>query len=148
MKRTFVDALSGNGVLPSQYFPAAVNGEPEHRLIIAVLRNAVECLEKYRSATDRPGQQLFRDEQRWFLASAGDWPYSFEGICEVLDLDADAVREHLKLAAGANRARANTRGQRSGTAGADQHRQRRAPESRERRTGRFKEARGLSAARE
>jgi hypothetical protein len=114
VKRSFVDAVWGEGVLPSQYFPAAGNGEPEHRLIIAVLQNAVECLEKYRSATDRPRRRLFRDAQQWFLASAVDWPYSFEAICAELDLDADAVREHLKVAAEEDLGRLKTSGQRGG----------------------------------
>lgn len=96
-----VDAVSGEGVLPPQHFPAARRDEPEHRLMIAVLQSAIECLEKHRSATDSHGQRLFREAQEWFLVGAVDWPCSFEGICAVLDLDAAAVRQHLRVAADA-----------------------------------------------
>ncbi|MBI4516423.1 MAG: hypothetical protein HY699_11485 [Deltaproteobacteria bacterium] len=66
--------------------------------MIAVLHDALECLEKYRRATDPQGSRLFREAQHWFLADEADWPYSFECICGALDLDAGAVRQRLQVA--------------------------------------------------
>lgn len=79
-------------VLPSQYWGSRRKQAPEHRLMIAVLHNAIDCLQK-----PRP-QRLFNEAKQWFLADETDWPYSFQRICEALDLDADAVREHLVVA--------------------------------------------------
>jgi hypothetical protein len=66
--------------------------------MVAVLRDALDCLEKNRSATTAHAQNLFRRAIRWFLADEADWPYSFEQICATLDLDSDAVLERLRLA--------------------------------------------------
>lgn len=82
-------------LLPSQYFPPRRKQSPEHRLMIAVLYEALHCLETHRFAINLEGRRLFRDAQDWFLADEKNWPYSFECICAVLDLEADAVRERL-----------------------------------------------------
>lgn len=63
--------------------------------MIAVLADAVNCIAKYRFATDVPGQRLFDAEQEWLFSDDTQWPYSFEYICDALDLDADAVRQSL-----------------------------------------------------
>lgn len=85
-------------VLPSQYFGSLRQRIPEQRLMMAVLHDALECLSKYRFASGTEGRQLFRAARRWFLADEPDWPYSFEAICGVLDLDANAVRQRLRVA--------------------------------------------------
>src|ERR1035437_5570218 len=66
----------------------------------AVLDDAVRCVEKYRFHTDARGRRLFHEAKQWLLAAEPHWPYSFEHICAVLDLDANAVRHRLRLAPG------------------------------------------------
>ena len=66
--------------------------------MMAVLRDALECVTKYRFATHARSRRLFREAQRWFLIDEPDWPYSFEGICGVLELDANAVRRRVRVA--------------------------------------------------
>jgi len=85
-------------VLPSQHFGPQRKQAPEHRLMIAVLHDALECVTKYRFSTHTRRRRLCREAQRWFLIDEAAWPYSFEGICGVLDLDANAVRRHLGVA--------------------------------------------------
>jgi len=87
-----------NIILPSQHFGPQRKVEPEKRLMIAVLHDALDCLAKSRSATDNRGKRLFRETTQWFLSPDADWPYAFECICEVLDLDSDAVRQRLRVA--------------------------------------------------
>lgn len=82
-------------VLPSQYFAPQRNQAPEQRLMIAVLHDALDCLDKYRFATDTHDRRLFHEAMEWFLADDIEWPYSFECICSVLGLDATAVRQRL-----------------------------------------------------
>jgi hypothetical protein len=85
--------------LPSQHCRSRGRLTPEHRLRIAVLDEAIQCVEKYRLATDSRGRRLFDEAKQWLLAGETHWPYSFKRICAVLDLDVTVVRQHLRLAA-------------------------------------------------
>jgi hypothetical protein len=85
-------------ILPSQHFAPHRKPAPEHRLMIAVLQDALNSLERYRAATGHRGRRLFREVTQWLLSEETDWPFSFERICEVLALDSNAVRHHLHLA--------------------------------------------------
>jgi hypothetical protein len=84
--------LEPNIILPLQHFAPRSRLTPEHRLMIAVLQDAIECVAKYRDTKDCQGRRLFREATQWLLAEETDWPYSFKCICGVLDLDANAVR--------------------------------------------------------
>jgi hypothetical protein len=84
-------------VLPSQYFASQRNHAPEQRLMIAVLHDALDCLNKYRFATASHDRRLFDEAKEWFLADEAKWPYSFECICSVLGLDSTAVRQRLRM---------------------------------------------------
>lgn len=84
-------------VLPAQHFAVRRKEGPEQRLMIAVLHDALDCVEKYRFAMNARGRRLFREAAQWFLVDEAGWPYSFECICATLDLDSNAVRERLRL---------------------------------------------------
>jgi hypothetical protein len=86
-----------NVILPSQHFMSRGKLIPERRLMVAVLQDAVECIAKHRFAKSGRRQRLFNEVRQWLLSEQADWPYSFVRICEVLDLDADAVRRELGL---------------------------------------------------
>ena len=77
---------------------------PEERIRIAVLHDALECLERLRFAVSRRERRLFEATRRWFLSDDSEWPYSFERICAALDLDASTVRRRLAARAVARRA--------------------------------------------
>ena len=89
--------LQPNIVLPSQYFGSRRRLTPEHGLMIAVLQDAIDCVAKHRYAKDHQGRRLFDEATQWLLAEDADWPCSFECICAVLELDANAVRRALRL---------------------------------------------------
>lgn len=84
-------------ILPAQHFDPPQKLAPEYRLMMAVLDDAVWCIEKYRFTTDARGRRLFEAAKQWLLATDLHWPFSFECICAALDLDANAVRRHLRL---------------------------------------------------
>jgi len=69
--------------------------EPEKRLILAVLDDAVACFQKYVSAQKPKEKALFQEVEEWFLEKESDWAFSFENICESLDLDPDYLRKGL-----------------------------------------------------
>jgi len=82
-------------LLPSQHRGGHPPDRPELRLMAAVVEDAIHCVEKYRCATDHRGRRLCNEATRWFRAREPRWPYSFESICEVLRLNAGAVRRAL-----------------------------------------------------
>ncbi len=94
----FVHLLQPNTLLPSQHFAALrrrAEQEPERRLVVALLQDAVECFQKHLFARDRKKRQLFRDAEEWICSTDRTWPFSFENVCEVLQLDPDYVRQGL-----------------------------------------------------
>jgi hypothetical protein len=93
-----IDLFQPQVILPAQHFNPPKKLASEHRLMMAVLGDAVRCVEKYRFPTDARGRRLFHEAKQWLLAAEPHWPYSFERICAVLDLDVNAVRHRLRLA--------------------------------------------------
>lgn len=92
------EVLRPHVILPAQYFSPPQKLSPEQELMMAVLEDAVWCIDKYRVPTDGSGRRMFLEAQQWLLASEPQWPYSFECICAALDLDASAVLHRLGLA--------------------------------------------------
>src|SRR5438477_7364962 len=87
-------------LLPSQFFDR-VRRRSEHdgerRLMIAVLEDAVDVYRKQADAKDPRGQQLFQEAEVWIEDSDRSWLFSFQNICDVLDIDADYLRRGLRL---------------------------------------------------
>jgi hypothetical protein len=68
---------------------------PEVKLMLAVLKDAIDCFVKNISAKTRRGRKLFMDAEEWFFSDEEDWLYSFQSVCDVLKLDPDYVRRAL-----------------------------------------------------
>lgn len=86
-------------VLPAQFFTslrgrAAHNGE--RRLLLAVLEDAISCFRKHLVAHDNRGRRLFREAQGWIMSDDREYPFSFENICDCLQLDAAYVRQGVR----------------------------------------------------
>ena len=85
-------------LLPAQYFETfrrKSHLEPEKRLMLAVLEDAVACFQKYLLARDGRGRAMFREAEQWILEEESDWLFSFENICEVLGFNPRYVRGGL-----------------------------------------------------
>jgi len=78
----------GNGVLSRQL-------EGEKRLMMAILKDAVECLEKYRRARSTAGRELYHNALEWIEDKSTEWLFSFNNICDLLGFDPDYLREFL-----------------------------------------------------
>src|SRR5216683_78051 len=90
--------LAPETVLPSQFFDRFqidASLQPEKRLMLAVLEDAVGTFQKYVTSSTRRGQRLFTEAEEWFAASATDWPFGFENICEALGLEPAYLRTGL-----------------------------------------------------
>jgi hypothetical protein len=69
--------------------------EGEERLMLAVLESAVEDFQKYVLARKPRGKRLFQEAEEWFLETDSDELFSFENICDTLQLHPDYIRQGL-----------------------------------------------------
>lgn len=87
--------LQPDVILPMQFdVRHRRSGLAEHKLVFAVLQDAINMYQKYAFSLDRHGRRLFRETEEW-LMSEERVPFSFAYICEVLDLDAAYLRVGL-----------------------------------------------------
>ncbi len=95
---TFAHLLQPDTLLPSQYFSALRRKgahEPERRLVVAVLQDAVDCFQKHVGARDRRARQLYLDAEEWIRSDDRSWPFSFENVCDLLQINAEYLRRGL-----------------------------------------------------
>jgi len=97
---TFAHLLQPDTLLPSQYFAALKRKgqhEPERRLAIAVLQDAVDCYQKHLRARDRKARQLFVDAEEWITSDDRTWPFSFDNVCDLLQISPEYLRRGLAV---------------------------------------------------
>ena len=95
---TFAHLLQPDTLLPSQYFAVVKRKgahEPERRLVAAVLEDAVECFQKHVRARDQKARQLFLDAEEWIYSEDRSWPFSFENVCDLLQINPAYLRRGL-----------------------------------------------------
>ncbi len=80
-----------NGILEDLNKKVIRDGEK--RLMLAMLENATEDFQKYVLAGDRRGKELFEAAEEWILESDSPSFFSFENICEHLELDPAYMRK-------------------------------------------------------
>ncbi|MGD9764268.1 MAG: hypothetical protein AB7V27_11180 [Candidatus Binatia bacterium] len=68
---------------------------PERSLVLSVVWQAVIDLQKYRFAKRRRQQRLFMEAYNWVASTDRKWPYAFENIAEMLNVDSERLREQL-----------------------------------------------------
>jgi hypothetical protein len=83
-------------VVHEQFFGSGIR-VGEERLMLAVLLAAVECFQKHVLAQSVWEKKLFQEAEDWILEKNTDWPFSFENICETLQLHPDYIRRGLLL---------------------------------------------------
>lgn len=101
-----------DALLPAQFYAAfrgGVHVKGEKRLMLAVLQDALDCFQKYAFSKDGPGRQLFADAESWIQCEDRDWYFSFENICETLEINP----EYLRCGVEKWRVNASTAGQRA-----------------------------------
>jgi len=89
------DALA---CMPEQVLPwsgLAANLQPERRLMLAVLEDAVTCYFRCAFSTTGAARQEFTEAADWIGADDLSWPFSFVNICAALEIDPDYVRRGL-----------------------------------------------------
>jgi hypothetical protein len=94
------DELSfrADAVMPSQFYPArrgAASVEPIMRLMAGILIDAVRCFQRSFEARGSDRRQEFREAQFWIFDDKGDGPFSFQCVCDSLELDPRDLREWI-----------------------------------------------------
>jgi len=85
-------------LLPAQFFAAfrRLGGlDRERLLMLAVLEDAIDCFQKYAFAKDPRGRQLFAEAAEWVDSFDKGWLFSFENICDTLEIAPGYVRRGL-----------------------------------------------------
>ncbi|MGH7796300.1 MAG: hypothetical protein ACREQ2_15630 [Candidatus Binatia bacterium] len=94
-----IQALLGRDTaVTQQFFDTLRRGdpiEPERALLAALLQDAIHDYRKFKKARDREGRERFREVEEWINESASDWIFSFNNVCELLNLEPDCVRRAL-----------------------------------------------------
>jgi hypothetical protein len=83
-----------DNVLPSQDWETVTRTdcfEPEQKLMLAVLEDAIWSYITYPSKRDPD----FFEAENWFWQENSDWLFSFENICDVLNLSPQRIRQRL-----------------------------------------------------
>ncbi len=88
-----------DALLPAQFYSAFRGGSSvrgEKRLMLAVLQDALDCYQKYAFVKDGPGRQLFADANGWISSDDRHWYFSFENICDILEINPDYLRRGVQ----------------------------------------------------
>jgi len=86
------------GLLPVQYYETLRRKHElrsEKLLMFAVLEDAVQDYMKYLSSPAKKGQQRFREAEDWINTQNKLGLFSFNNVCEALDIDPEYMRRGL-----------------------------------------------------
>jgi hypothetical protein len=98
MEERVTSLFQPDTLLPEQYletFRRKLHLEPEKKLMLAVLEDAIACFQKYVFARDGKGRVLFQEADDWIQDSNNDWLFSFGNVCETLGFNPDYLRQGL-----------------------------------------------------
>ncbi len=70
--------------------------QPEIRLMLAVMEDAVATYQRYASEPGRRNRRLFEEAESWINSTDTTWPYSFENICAALRFEPETLRKGLQ----------------------------------------------------
>jgi hypothetical protein len=66
-------------------------------LMLAVLEDAVRCIENRRWPRRFGARRLAAEAEAWVRCDRADWPFSFLNVCDALGIDVDAMRSRLLI---------------------------------------------------
>ena len=90
---TTLDAVA---IVPES-FPtvAAALWQPERRLMLAVLEDAIDAYVDNVGAQRGNRRVRFNEAANWFRSNDTEWPFSFVCICDALGIDPAVIRRML-----------------------------------------------------
>jgi hypothetical protein len=79
-----------------QNFRRKTGLQPEKRLMLAMLEDAVNCFQVHVTARSGRGKKLFNEAEEWIMIKREDWIFSFVNVCEMLGFNPEYVRQGLR----------------------------------------------------
>jgi hypothetical protein len=95
---TVASLFEPDTVASAQYFDnfqRKTPTQPENRLLLAVLEDAIHCFQDNVLAENGKSKKLFDDAEEWVLKEGGEWIFSFRNVCELLGIDPEYLRAGL-----------------------------------------------------
>ena len=93
-------------LLPEQLENSRRCMRPEHRLMLAVLEDAVHAYQTGCASYGGERRFHFRETAEWFASDDTEWPFSFVAICQHLGIEPEYIRAGLRRWRGRHDARA------------------------------------------
>jgi hypothetical protein len=92
----YAELFGADIILPSQFFDGmgGQNLSAEQRLMLAVLVDAINVLQGWNRRTSARKRRDFAEAGKW-ITTRGDAPFSFDNICEALNINPEMLRERL-----------------------------------------------------
>ncbi len=86
-----------DSILPSQLTASRrPSAGPEMRLVAALFEDALRVISRGpRTGLDARSARDFDETCDWFLSRNREWPFAFANVCDLLGLDARAVRQKV-----------------------------------------------------
>lgn len=85
---------------PAQYYGGRRTSHPEmnatKRLLLAVLEDALRCLQTYAESRNPAHRKAFGEAETWILDRKAHGPFAFASICEALGIQPDHLREGIR----------------------------------------------------
>jgi hypothetical protein len=94
----FGSCVQPQSLSSAQYFDILrrrISLEPEKRLMLAILEDAVQCFQNNGFAQSVRGGRIFQEAKKWIVDADREWVFSFENVCEALGLNPTYVRAGL-----------------------------------------------------
>jgi len=86
-------------LLPTQFYAMFKNSqcrEPERRLMVAILEDAVSCVSTDLHRCNLRQRKQYEEAKAWVTTDdESEWIFSFKNICEVLGMDPSYLRHGL-----------------------------------------------------
>jgi hypothetical protein len=92
------DLFEPDILLPIQYFAALKRKRfscGEHRLLVAIMQDAIECFQKHLHARDSKRRQLYIEAEAWINAEDDEGTFSFDNVCDLLGMSPEYLRQGL-----------------------------------------------------
>jgi hypothetical protein len=95
--RTLDSVGAADVILPSQYFGAVRDGAMcgERRLMLAVLADAINVLQDRDPMVTARGRQAFAEAAEWVITTGDRYLFSFDSVCDGLNIASEVLRERL-----------------------------------------------------
>jgi hypothetical protein len=97
-----VTMVEPDTMTPFQFYDrvfAEASVVPEKRLMLAVLEDAIAAFQRAyiqpRAAVEEDSEVPGNDVEAWLESRDMSWPFSFESICQALDMEAEYLRNGL-----------------------------------------------------